>query len=129
MDDESEIFHNGFFQFNITALIQYIKENPNDFPVEKISTGFYPVEFSSINENHMESVVLGEPVILGEISPGRFNLIDGNHRMEKARRFGLDTIEAYRIDSIRLREFITTDRAYWSYVEYWNDKMDQAESK
>ena len=48
--------------------------------------------FSSINESHMDSVVISQPVILAEISPGRFNLIDGNHRMEKARRLGVMSI-------------------------------------
>ncbi|MFZ1731390.1 MAG: ParB/Srx family N-terminal domain-containing protein [Bacteroidota bacterium] len=67
------------------------------------------------------------PVILAEIAPGRWNLIDGNHRMEKARRLGLETLQAYKVaPDIHIR-FLTTREGYLAYVEYWNGKMAESE--
>ncbi len=71
----------------------------------------------------MNSVELGEPVILAEIAPNNYNLIDGNHRMEKARREGLKKILAYRLNSAQHIQYLTTQKAYVTYVEYWNNKL------
>jgi hypothetical protein len=62
------------------------------------------------------------PVILAEISPGHYNLIDGNHRMEKARRIGVGSILAYKLDVNQHLKFLTEKKAYLSYIEYWNGK-------
>ncbi len=35
-------------------------------------------DFSPINESHVDSVEISKPVILAEIFPGQYNLIDGN---------------------------------------------------
>ncbi len=50
------------------------------------------------------------------------NLIDGNHRMEKARRMGEETILAYKLNVKQHLIFLTEKEAYQSYVEYWNGK-------
>jgi len=63
--------------------------------VEVAVEDFYK-DFSSINESHVDSVDISLPVLLAEISPGRYNLIDGNHRMEKARRMGINCMPAYK---------------------------------
>lgn len=88
VDVDDEIYANGIFEFNITKMLQLIDNKPDLFPLEEVAvSGFYG-EFSSVNESHLDSVEISTPVILAEISPGRFNLIDGHHRMEKARRMG-----------------------------------------
>jgi hypothetical protein len=53
-------------------------------------------------------------VILAEISPGRYNLIDGNHRVAKARREGVSSVLAYRC--LEHVAFLTSARAYEKYV-------------
>lgn len=121
--EDYEIFRNGIFEFNITAIIQFIRQNPEKILLENVQVSTFPAEFSRINEDHMPSVKLGEPVILAEISPGNYNLIDGNHRMEKARRQGVETVEAYRLSSEIHRGFLTSIKAYKCYAEYWNDKV------
>ena len=72
----------------------------------------------------MDSVEISEPVILAEISPGRYNLIDGNHRMEKARRIGMESIMAYRLNAEQHMRFLTSRKSYESYIEYWNGKLE-----
>lgn len=83
-----EYFVNGIFEFNITRLIEHIKSHPEIFIPEKINVSEFYNYFSVIDEGYIDSVILDEPVILAEIAPGRYNLIDGNHRMERAKRLG-----------------------------------------
>lgn len=122
VDDGDEIFRNGIFEFNITKMIEFIHENAADFVLERAAVDNFPREFSSINEDHMDSVQVSEPVILAEISPGRYNLIDGNHRMEKARRSGLESLQAYRLNVNQHIKFLISKTAYIAYVKYWNSK-------
>jgi hypothetical protein len=118
-----ELYPNGIFVFNINKMVEYIKKNPDAVILEDVNTNDFPSEFSSIDESHMNSVVIGEPVILGEIAPDRYNLIDGNHRMEKARRLEIKTISAYKIKAEQHVQFLINKDAYLSYVEYWNSKL------
>jgi hypothetical protein len=57
------------------------------------------------------------------MSPGKYNLIDGNHRMEKARRSGIENIMAYKLGVKQHIPFLTTQKADIAYVEYWNGKL------
>ena len=72
----------------------------------------------------MDSVEISRPVILAEISPGRYNLIDGNHRMEKARRMGMESLPAYKLNAEQHIRFLISRKAYVAYVEYWNGKLE-----
>ena len=76
-----------------------------------------------IDESHLNSVDLKLPVIVAEIAPQRFNLIDGNHRMEKARRASVETLPGYTLNVTQHVNFLTTEKAYYAYVEYWNNKL------
>ena len=81
--DGDELFPNGIFVFNITKIIEYIKENSDRITLEEVAVSDFFKGFSSIDESYVNSAEISKPVILAEISPGRYNLIDGNHRMEK----------------------------------------------
>jgi hypothetical protein len=119
-----ELFPNGIFEFNITKMLEYIQEHPDDITTEEVSVSDFYKEFSSINESHMDFVEISGPVILAEISPGQYNLIDGNHRMEKARRLGIKSMPAYRLSAEQHMKFLTSEKAYAKYVDYWNGKID-----
>ena len=73
----------------------------------------------------MDSVEISKPVILAEIAPERYNLIDGNHRMEKARRMGIKSIPAYKLNVEQHIRFLTSKKAYLAYIEYWNSKLKE----
>ncbi len=62
-------------------------------------------------------------MIIAEIAPKRYNLIDGHHRMEKARRSGVETLPCYTLDVTHHVNFLTTREAYDAYVKYWNGKL------
>lgn len=125
VDPEDEIYANGIFEFNITKLSEYIKESRDRVVLEEIPVSDFFAGSSSINESHLDSVDISQPVIVAEISPGRYNVIDGNHRMEKARRMGIKNMPAYKLKPEQHTKFLTTKRAYSKYVEYWNGKLKE----
>ena len=118
-----ELFPNGIFVFNITKILEYIQKKPADITLEEVEVSKFFEGFSSINESHMDSVEISQPVIVAEISPGQYNLIDGNHRMEKARRMGIKSLPAYKLNVDQHILFLTSTKAYVIYVEYWNSKV------
>ena len=76
-----------------------------------------------------QSELLSEPVILAEIAPNSFNLIDGRHRMEKARRMGIEKIKAYKVHAIYLPDFIVIKKGYLAFVDYWNYRLKSYNKK
>jgi hypothetical protein len=118
-----ELFPNGIFVFNITKMIEHIKNNSDEIDLVEVTVADFPKSFSSIDELHVDSVDVSGPVLLAEISPGHYNLIDGNHRMEKARKMEISQILAYKLNVKQHIEFLTERKAYLSYVEYWNGKL------
>jgi hypothetical protein len=119
--DDDELFPNGIFKFNITKMLEWI-EQTKEVSIENVAvSGFY--KDSNINESHIDSVDLSRPVILAEIAPDRYNLIDGHHRMEKARRMKVKDMPAYRLNVGQHISFLTSESSYLTYVEYWNDKL------
>lgn len=118
-----ELFPNGIFVFNITKIIEYIQRNPDSVALEEVAVSDFSQGFSSINESHVESVEISKPLILAEISPGRYNLIDGHHRMEKARKIGINSVRAYKLNVQQHMRFLISEKAYVAYVGYWNSKL------
>jgi hypothetical protein len=126
--DGDELFPNGIFEFNITKMIEYIQNNP-DIVTEEVDVDNFFKGFSSINESHVNSVDISNPVILAEIAPGRYNLIDGNHRMEKARRMQIAKLLAYKLNVDQHIKFLTSKESYEIYIEYWNSKIKETEKQ
>jgi hypothetical protein len=124
--DGDEIFPNGIFEFDITRLRAHVGAS-GQFRAELISLHDIPAAGSGtrLNELTIVAASLSRPVILAEIAPGRHNLIDGHHRVAKARRLGQTSISAYRIRCPEHLAFLTSTRAYEAYVEYWNSKVDE----
>lgn len=117
-----ELFPNGIFVFNITKMLGYLDSNrrsilPSDLDISELA------HHPRINESHLDSVDISIPVILAEIAPSIFNLIDGHHRVEKAKRSGLKTLKCFRLTVDQHIKFLTDERGYKSYVEYWNSKI------
>ena len=118
-----ELFPNGIFVFNIKKMLEYIQKKSDDITLEEVAVSDFFEGFSSINESHMDSVEISQPVIMAEISPRQYNLIDGNHRMEKARRMGINSMPAYKLNVEQHIKFLTEKKAYLAYIEYWNRKV------
>jgi len=125
IEDGDELYPNGNFVFNISKMTEYIQENPDNIICEDVLVKDYISSFSKLNESHLPTVDVSKPVILAEIAPGRFNVIDGNHRMEKARKEGVERISAYKLSPEVHLKFLTTEEGYWAYIEYWNGKLKE----
>lgn len=124
-DDGDEVYPNGIFEFNITKLLTFIKANPNIFQPEEVLVTAVRTFPSQLNESTIRVANIIEPIILAEIAPDRFNVIDGNHRLERAYRDGVSKILAYRIRAEQHVIFLTSENAYKEYVKYWNAKIQE----
>ena len=76
-------------------------------------------------EEHIDTVDLVKPVVIAEIASQRYNVIDGHHRMEKARRESVTALPCYRITPEVHSLFLCSQEAYDSYIDYWNEKVDE----
>jgi hypothetical protein len=124
VNDGDELFRNGIFIFNITKILEHIRSNPNEFTVEPISIGGFRIfEPSNLEEASIASADLSKSIILAEISPGKMNVIDGNHRLEKAFREKVDQLPSYSLRAEQHIAFLTSVEAYKEYVSYWNGKI------
>lgn len=118
---EDELFRLGIFVFNITRMLEFIENYPEKFVLEDISVNNLYSSFSRIDENRIDVVDFSMPVLLIEITPGQFTLIDGNHRMEKARRLGIKSLKGYRLKISDHIPFLTSKESYEKFVEYLNE--------
>lgn len=125
VEDGDELFRNGIFVFNITKMLEYIRHHPREVEIIDADVSELDHGFSSLNESHVQSVDIRRPVVLAEISPGRYNLIDGHHRVAKAVRGGTKKIRAYRLTVRQHVTFLTSKDAYLKYVAYWNEKVNE----
>ena len=116
-------YPNGIFIFNITRLLEHIAANPQQYAVETVKVADYHNSSVNIDYEQISDVDIQKPVLLAEISPGRYNVIDGNHRMEKAYQDGVKTIKAYKLPPKQHSLFITEQKAYDAYIDYWNGKL------
>ena len=133
-DAGDEIYCNGVFCFNITALLEWIKQNPRpavEMPIDVWGS------FEGKEDCYVEAADLTRPIVIAEIAPDYLDFvpdipehhwtsrgyvcIDGQHRIEKARRLGIKTLPAV---VIRMEQHIPfLYEGYGRYVEYWNRKL------
>lgn len=129
--EEGEEFKpNGYFEFNVSKMLEFIRSNPDKFLIEEVIVhGLQTCVSENLDESTIQKADLSNPIVLAEISPEHFNVIDGNHRLEKARREGKEKISAYRIGPDHHVSFLTDEKSYKAYVEYWNEKVDVLASR
>jgi len=120
--DGDELFANGIFVFNITRMVGHILKNPDVFLPEDVSVKDLH-SLRSMNESYVNAADIHRPVILAEIAPSRYNLIDGHNRVEKAHRMGIQTLKAYRLNVHQHIRFLTSRQAYKSYLEYCEQQI------
>ena len=126
LEPGDEAYPNGIFHFNITRLLAHIDATSDDYPIEMISVADIP-DYGGppLDKATVRSADLSRAILFAEISPGRYNLIDGHHRVAKARLDGTPTLPARRILCPQHVPFLTSAMAYEKYVEYWNDKVKE----
>ena len=120
-----EIFRNGYFEFNITRIMEDISAGKLEVAEEPINISSWSRLHSSntVNEEHLSSVDINKTVLQAEIRAGAYNIIDGNHRIEKARREGIKLINSYKMKGEQLLPYFIEKKGYEAFVEYWNSKL------
>ena len=130
----NEVYCSGVFYFNVSALLQWLKQNPQ--PTVEVAADVWG-SFSEKEDCYVEEADLSCPIVVAEIAPDYrefvpdilehhwmsrgYSCIDGQHRIEKARRLGIKTLPAV---VIRMEQHITfLYKGYDRYVKYWNGKL------
>ena len=120
-----EIYPNGIFNFSISRILEHIISGELAAEKEQINVRewFKSHIHGSVNEEHLPSVGATKPVIQAEIRPGRFEIIDGNHRIERSYRDSVEFIDSYKLRGEQLLPYFADEHGYKAFVEYWNSKL------
>ena len=79
-----EHYPNEIFEFNITRLLAFMDARADRFPIESIAVAGIPdCGSSQLNDETFRAADLSRTVLLAEISPGLYNLIEGHHRIAR----------------------------------------------
>ena len=112
------------FGWNITRASAWVQEN-----LEGVELSLVQVEppgpglgSANLDEAFIPQADLSKPLIVVRMRPEFFRLIDGNHRVAKARRLGVAELPAYYLTPEQHRQFFTFEDMDKRYVDYWNDK-------
>ena len=123
-EDGDELFANGIFVFNISQFLAFISLHPERFPIVSIEVDEVPrYGAGSLEQDVILAANLSHPVLLAEISPDNYNLIDGNHRVARAKQDGVRVLPGWRVRCPHHVGFLTSTEAYEKYVQYWNGKV------
>lgn len=135
-ENGDEIFCNGIFRFHISALLDWLKKHPQ--PVVEMPICLW--ESSGSKEDcYVEAADVTRPIVIAEIAPDYrdflceipesswdirgYVCIDGYHRIEKARRMGLETLPAVILRMEQHVSFLYS--GYEQYTDYWNGKLEE----
>lgn len=124
-NEGDELYINGIFCFSISGILEHIMSGKLDVQRERIKVKeWFRIHIRGpVNEEHLPMVDINKPVLQAEIRPGMFEIIDGNHRMEKAVRDNVEFVDSYKLNGEQLLAFFTDKRGYKAFVEYWNSKL------
>ncbi|MDE3110061.1 MAG: hypothetical protein KGL02_08980 [Acidobacteriota bacterium] len=124
IEDGDECYPNGMFEFNITRLLAFIDAHADRFPIVQVALAELSViGDSKLDPETMRTADLSRPIVLAEIAPNRYNVIDGHHRIGRARRDGVRSLSGRKIRCPEHLAFLTSALAYQRYVAYWNSKL------
>lgn len=122
--DGDELYPNGIFVFNISKILEDIASKKLSVKLEAKKVSEIPnYGNKNLDLDFVPKADLTKPVIMAQISPRGYNLIDGHHRMEKARMDGVDSLQAYFISYKDLIPYFVDSKGYQAYVGYWNEKL------
>lgn len=122
--ENDELFRNGIFECNITKMQEFIYSGASkNITIDKIKVSDLYSSYFHIDQDHLQSVNIDKPVILAEIAPLKYSLIDGHHRIVKAHKEGIEYVLAYKVPVDQHIPFLTSMKRYEVYIEYWNEKI------
>jgi hypothetical protein len=109
-----EYYQNGIFEFNITRLLAFIDTCAERFPIELVPVAEFPnCGDSHLDEETVRTADLSRPILLAEIAPGLYNVIDGNHRLARAR---CDRVQVIPSRRVRCPDHVPFLTSAWDYA-------------
>lgn len=130
-NDREEWFPNGIFNYNVSRLIRDLamdgaeKEKKTPWLYTAVGTCVSVDDvidnchgLGKMEEEHIQAADLERPLIFIELAPDSFNLIDGHHRLEKAKREGLTELPAWMVDAHAAIHYLGSEYEYSRYVGY-----------
>ncbi|WP_404429613.1 hypothetical protein [Sutcliffiella horikoshii] len=119
-----EVFANGVIRWNISKMQEYIDTHPHQVESKQMELTLLTQEYTNINLEHVPTVDLTKPIILIEFNARiQDHLIDGRHRVTKARELGITTLPAYKLTLHQHIPFLTSQTGFEAYARYWNEKV------
>ncbi len=126
-ENMDEWYPNGIFQFNVSRIKNDIERHAEELDRYKTCVSVLSLwslfEPTNLKEEHVDVADLEKPVILCEMGPDEYVLIDGYHRLAKAKRAGKNALEAYFIPAQLALMYLTSEFQYQKYLEHWEDKV------
>lgn len=129
-----EIFVTGIFRFHVTEMLKWLESNPQ--PMIEVPVEIWG-DVGEKEEQHIALADLDRPILIAEIAPDYRDFVpsipetdwtvrgyvclDGQHRLEKAKRLGVKSLPAVVLRMEQHIQFLYS--GYESYVSYWNGKL------
>ncbi len=131
--DGDEVY-GGIIRINVSALMDWLKDHPQ--PVIDMNICIWR-SHDNKEARYVEAADITRPIIIAEFAPDYrdfiptipeddwiargYVCIDGHHRIEKARKLGIEKLPAI---VLRMEQHLPYVFAgYERYVEYWNSKL------
>ena len=121
--NNDQYFSNNTLIINVTKLISEIRAHPGFYNRQKLRVETYWRPCAKINEKHVPYVDLSVPIIIAEVRPFEYVVIDGHHRLEKAHRNGVYQLDGYVLPPEQYIRFIATKESYKNLIAHWNSKF------
>lgn len=98
---------NGILIWDVTSILEDIEQHPDSYIIQTLSTALL-ADHNDARVSHTRAMAsdLTKPLVVAELSKDHLLLIDGNHRLHKARALGLENIPCYYLSQKQQQHFI-----------------------
>ena len=98
---------NGILIWDVSSILEDIEQHPEVYTIRSLSTDLL-ADHNDARVSHTRAMAsdLSKPLVVAELSEGHLLLIDGNHRLYKARTLGMESIPCYYLSQQQQQHFI-----------------------
>jgi len=130
--NDDEIFHFGALRWNVTKMKQWIKENVDSLDILDIPVEPWAVFIENVirhREDHIDEVNIAEPLIAVEMLEDSIIVVDGAHRILKAKKLGIENLKTYFLPFDLQVQFLINEWEYEQAITMWNNDCEQRSKK
>lgn len=98
---------NGILIWDITSILEDIENHPDSYTVRYLPASLLARHNESkVSHTRAMSTDISKPLVVAELSEDHILLIDGNHRLYKARTLGMENVPCYYLTREQQQHFI-----------------------